>query len=201
MVEQWRSVVGFDGYYEVSDQGCLRSCDRTIPITGGGDSYGAIRALRGRPLPLRPRPDGYVPCSLSKDGLRGNYFVHRLVAVAFVGPCPDGMEVAHQNGVRSDNRRENLAYASRSENNRQKVEHGTHQRGERNGASKLTNEQAAAVKFLMDELPVRWLAEAFGITAQAVYRTRSGLIWASVPPDDNDLCRTLRAAYDAEERT
>lgn len=62
------------------------------------------------------RPDGYLRVSLFKGSSRKSYYVHRLVALTFIGPCPKGLEVAHNNGMRNDNRVENLRYATHSGN-------------------------------------------------------------------------------------
>ena len=52
--------------------------------------------------------------------------IHQIVLEAFCGPCPDGMEVLHGNGIRTDNRLSNLRYGTRSENNADSIRHGTH---------------------------------------------------------------------------
>jgi hypothetical protein len=58
--------------------------------------------------------------------VRSNQFVHRLVLAAFVGPCPEGMEVRHLDGNPANTRLANLRYGTHSENELDKVRHGTH---------------------------------------------------------------------------
>lgn len=121
MAEQWRPVVGFEGYYEVSDQGGVRSLDRVV------DRGGSPMRRRGQPLSTSGvHPSGHLYVNLRMNGGGGTHQVHRLVMAAFAGPCPDGMEVRHLNGDPTDNRLENLAYGTRSENIRDQVTHGVH---------------------------------------------------------------------------
>ena len=119
--EEWKPVVGWEGFYEVSDHGHVRSVDRTIV-----DKAGRTQRYKGRALKLKPER-GYWKTQLNRNGEGSGFFVHRLVLAAFVGPCPDDMETLHMNGDPADNRLENLRYGTRSENNLDRVKHGTHQ--------------------------------------------------------------------------
>lgn len=116
--EQWRPVVGYEGLYEVSDHGRVRSLDR-ITRTGNGDRLYRSRFLEGY-ISL-----GYRRVALTRGGKSVHYLVHRLVLEAFVGPCPDGMEGCHNNGDRADARLSNLRWDTRLANIRDKFEHGT----------------------------------------------------------------------------
>ncbi len=108
--EIWKDVPGYDGMYQVSNMGRVRSVNRTINLANG----------RKRTLPsrvLQPgEQNGYLHVSLSIGGIETSYLVHRLVANAFMGPAPEGMEVDHINEDQGDNRLENLRYLSRFEN-------------------------------------------------------------------------------------
>jgi hypothetical protein len=120
--ETWRAVVGYEGRYEVSDQGRVRSLRRR------GFSYDIARAT---PLLLRPvLRQGYHNVGLRPRAKR----VHRLVLEAFVGPCPDDHEGSHLNGVRTDNRLVNLRWETHAENLHRTVEHGTINAGDRSGS-------------------------------------------------------------------
>jgi hypothetical protein len=119
--ERWLPVPGYEGLYEVSDQGRVRSLDRRV-ATARGD-----RITRGQVL--KPSPSrGYQIVPLSKKGVARRTSVHLIVLAAFVGPRPSGLECCHGNGVRSDNRLENLRWDTRSENQRDAVRHGTNSR-------------------------------------------------------------------------
>lgn len=109
--ESWRSVPGYEGHYEVSDQGRVRSL-KYFPNVHVMSPYGN----RG----------GYRMIDLSIGGERETHLVHRVVLQAFVGPCPAGMECCHRNGQRADNRLANLRWGTRPSNARDQIAHGTH---------------------------------------------------------------------------
>lgn len=104
---------------------------REIPSHPGyfADPYGHIWSHRFRKkkrLSEYLNPSGYYQVPVVTRNKRGHTCsVHRLVAEAFHGPCPVGMECCHLNGIRSDNRPDNLTWATRSENMNDMVNHGT----------------------------------------------------------------------------
>lgn len=129
--EHWLPVPGWEGYYEVSDQGRARSLDREIVSLPSSLRPDLRRRCRGQELKLTRRrtPKGRparVTVRLNGDGRRKEFAVHRLVLSAFVGPCPAGMEGCHNNGNAFDNCLQNLRWDTTSENNLDRVRHGTH---------------------------------------------------------------------------
>lgn len=132
--EIWRPVVGFEGYYSVSDQGRVR---REKSVT-----FGKL----GHILATPDRGNGYLVVSLCRDGRKRNESVHRVVAAAFIGPA-DGQEVNHINGVKSDNRLVNLEYVTSSENQHHVYRTGLQSaKGERNGQAKLGPDDVRAIR-------------------------------------------------------
>lgn len=121
-IDSWRPVVDYEGLYEVSDQGRVRSLDRR-------DAAG--RWVHGRAVQPVVHHRGHLRVSLWSGGRRTQVFVHRLVLEAFRGPAPDGMEACHNDGKPTNNRLENLRWDTQSENQLDRVRHGTH-----NNASK-----------------------------------------------------------------
>jgi hypothetical protein len=111
--EQWRPVVGFEGKYEVSDYGRVRSVDRLVHDRDGRRT----REFRGKVLvPWQSSQYGHVSVSLSARPGPMKRQVHVLVAEAFLGPRPDGLLVLHgPNGVR-DNSVGNLRYGTPRQN-------------------------------------------------------------------------------------
>lgn len=116
--EEWRPVVGHDGY-EVSNLGRVRSIDRVLIFKDGRS-----RIARGRILKSWPNGNVGHQCV----GLAGSRraLVHILVLEAFVGPRPEGLVCCHNNGIPDDNRVENLRWDTYGENNKDLVRHGTH---------------------------------------------------------------------------
>lgn len=120
MTEEWRPVIGWEGLYEVSDLGRVRSLPRRV--IGGG--YGG-EAIRGGRM-LNPIVDtgDYRFVALSNGGKR-KLSVHSLVAAAFIGPRPTPKhEVRHLDGDPSNNTLANLAYGTGAENWDDRRRHG-----------------------------------------------------------------------------
>lgn len=98
MSEQWRDIAGYEGIYQVSDQGHIRN------------------VKRGRERQLHYNNNGYVQVVLSRENKREHPLVHRLVALAFI-PNPEGKpQINHKNGVKTDNRPDNLEWCTMGEN-------------------------------------------------------------------------------------
>jgi hypothetical protein len=108
--EIWKDITGYEGLYQVSNMGRVRSTNRTIKLASGSERRLPSKVLR----PGNQR--GYLRVTLSSGGIETTHLVHRLVAAAFMGPAADGMEVDHINEDHGDNRLDNLRYLSRFEN-------------------------------------------------------------------------------------
>lgn len=114
--ETWKPIPGYEGSYEASDQGRVRSLDRTII-----EKTGRAVNVRGRVLKPTEGNKRYLLVTLSGRTKR----VHRLVLAAFEGENPD-MQVRHLDGDPQNNRLVNLAYGTNAENMLDSIRHGTH---------------------------------------------------------------------------
>jgi len=121
---EWRAVPGYEGLYEVSAAGAVRSLDRTESVTIKGRT--SRRQRPGRRLSAPPNSAGYPKVGLWSDGRVRTAGVHALVAEAFLGRRPVGTEVRHLDGDASNNVVANLAYGTVSENAYDAVRHKTH---------------------------------------------------------------------------
>lgn len=138
--EVWRPVVGYEGWYEVSDLGRVRRV-RYI------DANPTRRRKDPRVLKLHfSKRHGYAQLCLSKDGLVAMKKPHKLVAEAFHGPCPQGLVTAHLDGDRRNNTPDNLAYVTQQENYWQSEAHGTRCVGERHGKVKARLARSGAIQ-------------------------------------------------------
>lgn len=108
--ERWRLIPGYGDCYFVSDRGRVLSLNRNDP-------HIMLQTDDKR---------GYWMVQLSHANRTYNRFVHQLVAAAFHGPRPEGLECRHMNGNKKDNRALNLKYGTQSENVFDRVRHGTH---------------------------------------------------------------------------
>lgn len=109
---EWRPAVGYEGHYEVSNFGDVRSVDRVVSRAG---TQGDVRKP-GQGLRAQVTAKGYLRVQLTKDGVSRNHMVHRLVALAFIPNPDDRPEVNHKNGKKSDNQLGNLEWSTSSEN-------------------------------------------------------------------------------------
>ena len=107
-MEIWVDVVGYEGLYQVSNLGRVRSLDRYIERDGnrGGQD---IKGLILKPLLAS---NGYFRVRLCNSGEESSQYIHRVALRAFVGECPPGMECRHLNGINYDNRLENLRWGT-----------------------------------------------------------------------------------------
>lgn len=111
----WADIKGFEGYYQVSNYGCVRSLDRTVVNSGS-----KLQILKGGLVKMAYDKDGYLKFTLHKDAKRYYKRAHRVVSETFI-PNPENKPIPnHLNGIRDDNRVENLEWATSSEN----ISHG-----------------------------------------------------------------------------
>ena len=134
VMERWLPVVGFEGRYEVSDQGNIRSLS----------TYQSSRYHRQVAGSVNGR--GYRYVTLFDGHAKHNVAVHRTVLEAFIGPCPSGHQGAHGNGDRTDNRLSNLRWASAKENIADRTAHGRTVRGVDQESAKLDDGTVRTIK-------------------------------------------------------
>lgn len=166
---EWRPVVGYEGLYEVSDQGRVRSVDRK-PARG---------SRRGRLLRLTAAGYGYLSVSLHRNGRQQTATVHSLVADAFLGPRPDGMTVCHGPAGKLDNTPANLSYGTHAKNmGEDRRRDGTANTGVRNGQAKLDDEIVRECRVrAADGESLSALAREFGVTRAAMTKAVKGITW------------------------
>jgi len=177
-MEDWRDIPGWEGRYQVSDLGRVRSLPRQR-------SDGSI-LTRGRVLSLRGSVDRYLSASLAKDYKTYPAHVHRLVLLAFSGPCPPGHEACHYDGDGANNTLSNLRWGTPQDNAQDKVRHGRANggctRGELNGMSKLAPADVLAIR--RSPLSDARVAESYGVSRACIYSVRKRRSWAWLKEED-----------------
>lgn len=134
---------------------------------------------------LRPQVDqkGYLGLFLCRDGTVRRFKVAALTAEAFLGPRPDGMEINHRNGIKSDNRVENLEYVSKRENTEHAIRLGLWPMGTSHGMVKLTEKDVLEIRRrrAAGEKPME-IAKSFPqVHRHTVSRVASGRGWRHLP--------------------
>lgn len=117
----WKSIDGYEGYYEVSDDGFVRSVDRVVKRCDGVEQL-----RRGKVRTLCYDKDGYAVVNLCANGSTERKRVHRLVYCAFVGKIPDGYDVDHKDFDRQNNSVSNLCLMTHGDNVRKTCVAGRH---------------------------------------------------------------------------
>jgi len=168
MSEEWKPIPGYEGHYEVSSTGEVRSLRSRF-------------GLRAEPRAVVPlvHPSGYLSVGLCKDAFVRRRRVHQLVLEAFVGPRPQGSETRHLNGKQADNRLENLTWGTKIENAKDKALHGTQTRGVTNNTAKLTEEQVYEIRASKESLSV--LAGRYRVAKTNVSMIKNRVTWKHLP--------------------
>lgn len=154
MSEIWKTVVCNDNY-------AVSSVGRVMRITGG---KGARKDLQLRP---NVKKIGYPMITLTKDGVQVQHYVHRLMAESFFGTTV-GMDVNHKNGVKTDNRIENLEWCTRKYN----LQHAVSVLNKR--VKIKASELADVFSYSAQGVKGKDIAAFFGVTPQAICRILKG---------------------------
>lgn len=184
-LEVWRDVPGYVGYYQASNHGRVRSLDRSVVTKQKRkDGSPVYRTLTGKVMPGTPVPrGGHLRTSLGRDGVQWNTSIHQVVALTFLGPCPDGKEIAHGDGNPTNNRPENLRYATREENEADKLLHGTDSRGIKHVSSKLTEAQVLQIRYTYRQggTTQKALGAEYGVSGRNISGIVRGKQWKHLP--------------------
>lgn len=159
-MEIWKEVKGFENDYEISNLGRLRTKERFVKHYKGG-----VRKYKSELKKIRLNTKGYLRCNLKKDGKRYDFTIHRLVALSFLKEDKKRVFVNHKNGIKTDNRLENLEWCTQSEN----IEHAVKNRLIK---TKLSDKEAMEIK--NSKLSNRKLGKIYNIDSTIVWRIKNG---------------------------
>ena len=156
---------------------------RLAPIPGYEDLYWASDQgnIISRSKILKPytEPSGYLQVSLCKNGKVTKYRIHRLVLLAFVGAPPNKCEACHNDGVKSNNKLENLRWDTKSSNGLDKKAHGViTPKGSQRPGSKLS--EAQATKIRDDKRSLRAIAKEYNVHCTTILAIKKGRTWSHV---------------------
>lgn len=175
MEELWKPIPGWP--YEASTLGRIRRAEPGL----------SNRTYLGRVLRAKPGAKGYLAVRLYDFPRRRTFRVHTLVCLAFHGPRPTPKHgVAHWNGVRDDNRPDNLRWATQADNNADKPRHGVRSRhaGERHHSHKLTDADVIALRalgYMPMGTEMKSLKARFGTSDVAIRKAIQRETWRHLP--------------------
>lgn len=188
ITEDRRVVPGYPGL-RVNRLGELQTAYKMVG-RGPGTGRGARNRVVGdswEPMKASRLPSGYLYVHVADrdEGVRRRriLYLHRLVAAAFLGPCPDGQEVLHGDGNPANNRLDNLSYGTRTNNAADQLRHGTRPIGSRHGIAKLNEEKVRDVlELLAQNVPLSQIAQRFGVCYDTILNIKRRLTWRHVEP-------------------
>lgn len=160
MSELWKSVPGYEGLYEVSDLGRVKSLDRQHLYKGT-----KTRKVKGKFLKLRKDYQGRRYVNLHKNKKTERYFVHKLVALVFIGKRPEGYDICHNNGDKQDNRLSNLRYDTKKQN-----QIDIYRQGGKHGLGKLDIEDVVNIRRLYStgEYTYKYLGDIYSVSKSTI---------------------------------
>jgi hypothetical protein len=172
VTEVWKDIPGYEGRYQASSHGNIRSLPR---VEFRKDAYGghANWSYKGRVIKQHPGESGHLHVNL---GARNTKKAHRLVLEAFVGPCPVGFECLHIDGNPTNNRLDNLRWGTRLENRADMRVHAQLYR-RRQGSTWLSEETIRAIKRDLrapDKPAQRVLARKYGVHVNTINNINRG---------------------------
>lgn len=181
MTEQWKPVVGYEGFYEVSDLGRVRSVARRVK-----SRYGCYRRVPSKILsPADSNGYQLVMLNASAIGKRQLEAIHRLVAAAFICPRPsDSHQVNHIDGDKAHNIPANLEWTTPIQNIRHNDILGTTPRGDSHPSRKLTGDDVLAIRqrATLGENAAS-LGQEYGVTSTTIYHIINGKTWKHLLPE------------------
>ena len=159
--ENWKPIAGYEGLYEISDMGNVRSIRRNLIKSPAANDR------------------GYFHVGLHNGAKQERLYVHRLVLETFIGPCPGAVDGCHNDGNRANNRLDNLRWDTPMNNHADRLTHGTDTRGEKNGLAKLSKGQVLHIRKSSDR-SLAQLAMQFGVSKATIADIKAGRTWAHI---------------------
>ena len=170
--EEWKDVLGYEGLYEVSSMGRVRSLKRFIKTRNR--TYGG-KILKQNTV------SGYKAICICKNNIKKTFLVHFLVLTSFVGQRKDGFQCCHNNGNRIDNNLANLRWDTTKANHADKHKHGTALLGTKHHQCKLTEHEVLEIrKMASDGLKITKIANTFNVSRKNIRCIASRMTWKHI---------------------
>lgn len=176
-MEKWRDIEGYEGLYQVSNHGHVRSVDRVVKYSDGKPS----RHFKGQEIKPLDGNNGYLFVNLSNNSKIKRIGIHRLVALAFIQKPSDNVEVNHIDGNKKNNSVENLEWVTRRENilhSYRKLGHKRPWKGRKMHNRKLTDKEASDIKH--SDISRAILAKKYHCNPSTICNIRAGKYYKEI---------------------
>jgi len=168
-LEEWRDIPDYEGYYQASNLGHIRSLDRFQAFTDRGTD--CVRFHKGKILHSYQEKNGYLRVHLRSGNMPRRWGVHQLIALTFLPhPSFDKAQINHKNGIRVDNHISNLEWVTPKENAYHSSEIlDNHKRGTRNHNCKLTEDQVRLIRKERPTSSLHKMAKQYNVSIYVIY--------------------------------
>lgn len=184
----FKDIPGYEGLYEISDEGVVRSKVRWI-------NDGRRKYLKKEKI-IKPDKhifNGRLRVMLYKNGVRRKHSVHRLVLETYIGPCPDGKICCHKDDNYLNNTVDNLYWGSVKDNNLDRIRNDKTVKGSLNGNSKLKDEEVWLIKKLLYHKVVqRKIAQMFKVTPTMISYIKQNKQWSHITYNEDEERKKIK---------
>jgi len=167
---KWVDIPGWETRYSISEYGHVRSKDMVV-----GAKSGATATRKGRLLTQVLKNSGYFAVTLTNGVDRPQITIHRLVARAFIGECPIGLHVLHNDGDKLHNHHSNLRYGTPAENVADTAKHGRQRAGAAHPMAKLDEDAVRHIR--TSKRNNMFMAALYQVTAAHISAIRRNKAW------------------------
>ena len=178
MQEEWKDIKDYEGFYQVSNKGRIKSVDREVKA-----GFGSTRIVKGRIMKTDLSNSGYLRVCGCKENKKFKIEVHRAVIEAFIPNPKNKPECNHKDGIKTNNHVDNLEWATRSENQRHAFDNGLKNipKGSNHHNTSLTEDDVRDIKkHLKDGLTQQTIADFYGVHSSTISNINTKKNWAHV---------------------
>jgi hypothetical protein len=184
-IDVWKDVIGYEGLYQVSNLGNVRSLDREIAPNNRVPYW-----RKGNICKQSKSNLGYMTVGFTVNNVKVSKYVHRLVAEAFIDNINDYPQVNHIDGDKTNNRVDNLEWCTNSQNHTHASKNGLNKlhlhrvaySGEKNGRSLLTKEQVLEIKqkYIPYKYSAKKLAKEYNVSESCITHILNNTSWKKI---------------------